>query len=83
MAAGLPIICSNFDFWDELIFKEYKCAIKVDPLSSLEIADAVERLIYSDIDSKKMIREGTRAIKETFNWKIEEKKLYDVYNNLN
>ena len=83
MAAGLPIICSNFDFWDELIFKEYKCAIKVDPLSSLEIADAVERLIYSDVDSKKMIREGTRAIKETFNWKIEEKKLYDVYNNLN
>ena len=43
----------------------------------------MERLIYSDIDSKKMIREGTRAIKETFNWKIEEKKLYDVYNNLN
>ena len=52
-------------------------------MSSQEIADAVELLIYSDIDSKKMIEEGTRAIKETFNWNIEEKKLYDVYNSLN
>lgn len=83
MAAGLPIVCSNFDYWDELIFKKYKCAVKVDPLSSLEIAAAVELLIYSDIDSKKMIEEGTRAIKETFNWKLEEKKLYDAYNSLN
>ncbi len=83
MAAGLPIVCSNFDYWDELIFKKYKCAVKVNPLSSSEIADAVELLIYSDNDSKKMIEEGTRAIKETFNWNIEEKKLYDVYNSLN
>ena len=28
--------------------------MKVNPLSSQEIADAVELLIYSDIDSKKM-----------------------------
>jgi len=82
MAAGLPIICSNFDFWNELIFKKYKCAIQVDPLSSRKIADAIELLIYSDIDSKKMIDEGTRAVKETFNWKVEEKKLYDIYNSI-
>ena len=82
MAAGLPIICSNFDFWNELIFKKYKCAIQVDPLSSRKIADAIELLIYGNIDSKKMIDEGTRAVKETFNWKVEEKKLYDVYNSL-
>ena len=82
MAAGLPIICSNFDFWNELIFRNYKCAVQVNPLSSLEIADAVEHLIYNENDCKKMIKEGTRAIKETFNWKIEEKKLYDIYNSL-
>ncbi len=82
MAAGLPIICSNFDFWDELIFKNFKCGVQVDPLSSLEIADAIELLIYSDIDCEKMIEEGKRAIEETFNWKLEEKKLYDIYSNL-
>ena len=82
MAAGLPIVCSNFDFWEELIFKKYKCAVQVDPLSSSEIAGAVEHLMYNDIVSKKMIEEGIRAIKETFNWNIEEKKLYDVYNRI-
>ena len=38
-----------------------------------KIADAIELLIYGNIDSKKMIDEGTRAVKETFNWKVEEK----------
>jgi len=82
MASGIPIICSNFELWDNMILKKYKCGIKINPLSSHDLANAIETLINEKNMAEKMIIEGKKGIMNDFNWKNEENKLYSAYDNI-
>jgi len=81
MAAGLPVIASNIKLWGEII-KDAKCGICVDPLNPKAIADAIEYIMTHPIEAKKMGENGKRAVREKYNWSIEEKKLFSVYKGL-
>jgi len=78
MAAGIPIIASDFLFYKELL-EGYDCAVFVDPLEPHEIGEACKKLLADDDKAKKMGDIGRQAVIEKFNWSHEEKKLYDVY----
>jgi glycosyltransferase involved in cell wall biosynthesis len=81
MEAGLPVICSNFPNWVKII-NEYHCGIAVDPYDTRGIASAIKLLLEDDQTAMQMGENGKKAVNERFNWKIEEIKLLEVYNQL-
>jgi len=78
MAAGLPVIASNFPLWKEIV-EGNKCGICVDPLKPMEIAKAIKYLMEYPRIRKKMGENGRGAILEKFNWENESKKLLALY----
>lgn len=82
MSMGLPVIISDYPYAREIL-KNYEFGIAVDPENIDEIADAIEYLTNNLDIARKMGMEGRRAVKEKFNWGIEEKKLLELYKQLN
>ena len=76
--AGLPIICTNFILWREFV-ERCHCGICVDPENEDEIADAIRYLLDHPDEARQMGENGRRAVKEEFNWGVEEKKLLALY----
>ena len=81
MAAGLPVIASNFPLWKKII-EGNNCGICVNPLNPKEIAKAVEYLIEHPGEAKRMGENGRKAVLEKYNWENESKKLLQVYEKL-
>jgi glycosyltransferase involved in cell wall biosynthesis len=81
MAAGLPVIASDFPLWREII-EGNDCGICVDPLNIKEIANAIDRLFSDRELARRMGSNGLKAIKEKYNWSLEEKNLLEAYNSL-
>ncbi len=78
MYAGLPIICTDFDLWSEIVH-DYKCGICVNPYNKDEVKKAIIYLLNNYEDAKKMGENGRKAVIEKYNWNTEEKKLLDLY----
>ena len=81
MAAGLPVIASNFPLWKEIVGGN-KCGLTVNPLNSQEIAKAIEYLLEQPELRRKMGENGRRAVEEKYNWEQEAEKLLAVYERL-
>lgn len=81
MAAGLPVIGSNFPLWKSII-EANNCGICVDPSDSTAIADAINSIASNKALAKQMGDNGSRLVKEKYNWGHEEKKLINYYQQL-
>ena len=81
IAAGLPVIASNFPLWKEII-EGNNCGLTVNPLNPREIAKAVEYLLEHSDEARKMGENGRKAVVEKYNWETESKKLIAVYEDL-
>lgn len=81
MSAGLPLITSNFPFWKDIV-EGNTCGLCVNPLKPKEIADAIAYIINNPKVAEQMGKNGKKAVEEKYNWKIEEKKLYKIYEGL-
>ena len=81
MSAGIPVIASDFPLWREIIGKE-NCGILVNPLNPTDIAKAINILISDPIKAYDYGQNGLKAVKEKFNWTIEEKKLINFYKSI-
>lgn len=79
MAAGLPVIASNFKSWKTLI-DENELGITINPENIEEIANAISYLNNNKAIAKRMGDNGRKAFEKKFNWQIEEKKLIELYN---
>lgn len=78
MGAGIPVIASNFPLWKTII-ENNSCGICVDPLDPKEIAESINFIISNPEKAELMGRQGQQAVKEKYNWDIEEKKLFNFY----
>ncbi len=78
MAAGLPVIASNFPLWREII-DSAKCGICVNPLDPKQIASAVNLLFKDPEQALRLGNAGKIATISDYNWVLEEKKLVDFY----
>lgn len=78
MAAGLPVIASNFPLWKEIV-EGNECGLTVDPLNPKEIAKTIEYLLDNPDERRKMGENGRRAVLEKYNWDNESKKLLALY----
>jgi glycosyltransferase involved in cell wall biosynthesis len=78
MAAGLPIVASDFPFWRALV-AETGCGLTVNPLDPAAIASAVTYLLNHSDEAAEMGRRGRAAVRERFNWQPEATKLLGLY----
>ena len=81
MMAGLPVVCSDFVLWKAFV-ERYNCGICVNPKNVDEIASAIRYLLDNPDEARRMGENGRQAVKEEFNWEIEEKKLFKLYENI-
>ncbi len=78
MMAGIPVICTNYTLWAEIIDK-WHCGICVSPDDVEAIRDAINYFIHNPRKTQEMGNAGRLAVKTEFNWSIEEKKLLHLY----
>jgi len=79
MTCSLPIVMSNFPYWQE-IFRD--CALFVDPYDSKDIAEKISYLLDNPNKAKELGKNGRKLIEEKYSWKAESKKLLEMYKNL-
>lgn len=81
MAAGLPVVASNFPMWKKII-DEYSCGICVEAGDASAVAEAVKKLL-DDVDTAELMgKNGRRAVEEKYNWNLEAEKLIQAYKEL-
>lgn len=81
MAAGLPVIASDFPLLREII-QSARCGLLVDPQNPQAIADAMQWIIDNPEEASAMGCRGRAAIEERFNWEAESEKLLNLYQQL-
>jgi glycosyltransferase involved in cell wall biosynthesis len=78
MAAGLPVIASDFPRFRELV-EQNGCGICVPPRDPAAIAAAIEWIFDHPTEAEEMGRRGRRLTLSSFNWKSEEDALLQLY----
>ncbi|RGT72487.1 glycosyltransferase [Ruminococcus sp. AF18-22] len=78
MAAGIPVIASDFSEWKDIVDME-KCGLCVNPNNKEEIANAIAQLLKEPETAKAMGENGRRAICEKYSWNNEGNKMLEVY----
>ncbi|AFM26939.1 glycosyltransferase family 4 protein [Desulfomonile tiedjei] len=78
MAAGLPIIASDFPFWRKII-EDVGCGLLADPLDPGSIADRIQWILAHPKEAEKMGKRGLAAVQTRFNWNLEIPNLLRVY----
>jgi glycosyltransferase involved in cell wall biosynthesis len=78
MAAGVPVIASDFPNWRELILGTGS-GILVDPLQTSAIAESIAYIVSHPTEAHAMGLRGRRAVENLYSWNNEEKRLLDLY----
>lgn len=81
MAAGLPVLASDFPDWQSLIEKN-DCGITVDPLDIQSISEKIRFLLKKPCFSCRLGNNGYRAARRYYHWAGEERKLWKLYQDL-
>jgi glycosyltransferase involved in cell wall biosynthesis len=81
MAAGIPVIASDFPLWRQII-GEARCGLLIDPQDPQAIARAMDYLLSHDAEAEAMGRRGRKAVCELYNWNSEERVLLKFYSDL-
>jgi glycosyltransferase involved in cell wall biosynthesis len=81
MAAGLPVIASDFPLWREIVGRA-QCGLLVNPLDVSEIASAMTWILQHPEESMAMGKRGRAAVLEKYNWVPEQEKLLTFYNDI-
>jgi glycosyltransferase involved in cell wall biosynthesis len=81
MAAGIPVIASDFPLWRRII-SEAECGLLVDPQDPQAIARAMEYLLNHEAEAEAMGRRGRKAAFKLYNWDSEERILLRFYSEL-
>ncbi len=81
MSVGLPVIMTSSPY-NETVCEKYRFGLCVAPDDIEGIASAIRRLLDDPDAARQMGENGRRAVKEEFNWSIEEKNLLKLYEDI-
>ncbi len=81
MALALPSVLSDTPYIRQVV-EQYQIGICVDPANVVEIAAAIRYLLEHPDEAQRMGENGRRAIREEFNWGVEEQKLFALYEDI-
>jgi len=79
MAFSLPMVMSNFPYWQKIFGN---CALFVDPYDSKDIAEKISYFLDNPDEAKELGKEGRKLIEEKYSWEAESRKLLEMYENL-
>lgn len=81
MSAGLPVLCSDFPFWQSMVDSEgvgYSCS----PFDPEAIAALMDRINSDPANARAMGESGRRLVVNNFSWRPEGRKLLALYDEL-
>lgn len=81
MAAGMPIIVSDFPEWAEIVH-QWDCGLLVDPTSPKALADGIAALLVDPQRARSMGANGQRAVRGGLSWESQTTALLDLYERL-
>ncbi|WP_414050642.1 glycosyltransferase family 4 protein [Macrococcus animalis] len=81
MAAGIPVIASNFQLW-ETIIDESKSGFCVDPKDTAQQVELARKIINDNEYAKQLGDSGRKFVLEKYNWNNESQKLLELYKQL-
>lgn len=81
MAAGVPVIASDFPDWREII-DAARCGLLVPPEHPRTIATAMEYLLTHPEEAREMGLRGRQAVEGSYVWDVEKKTLLELYDSL-
>jgi glycosyltransferase involved in cell wall biosynthesis len=81
LAAGLPLIASDFEHWRPIIL-DNDCGLLVDPDSPSQVAAAVARYAADDSLARRHSANARKLAVERLNWTSQGAALVDVYRRL-
>jgi len=81
MAAGIPVIASNFESWQRLL-ADVGCGVTVDPTDPFAVATAIRELDSNRARAQEMGLRGREAFLSRFSWALEEPRLIELYQSL-
>lgn len=81
MMNGMPTIIYSSPYVEE-VMKQYEFGIMVDSDNIEEMADAIKYLRDNPSEVKRMGENAIEAVKNVFNWDTQEKKLFELYNEI-
>jgi len=81
MSMALPVILSHCPYNDRII-EQYRFGLCVEPGNAEDLANAISYLLDHPEEARKMGENGRKAVKEAFNWGVEEQKLFALYEDI-
>lgn len=81
MAAGLPIVSSNFPTWRALV-EQPRAGIAIDPADWRGIIAAIQWLHDHPKEAVEMGLNGRKAVQDCFNWQSQADNLLGLYHRL-
>ena len=81
MMFGLPVICSNFPNWEEIV-ESANSGVCVDPLDENEIVKTVQKLKSDIARVNEMSVSGRQAVAEQYNWEQQFLMLDEFYQSI-
>lgn len=77
MAAGVPVIASDFPLWREIV-EDAQCGLLVK-VHAPSVAAAMQWMIDHPQEARQMGENGRRAVQERYNWNTEAQRLTELY----
>jgi len=81
MAAGLPLVASDFDHWRTLVHDE-RCGLHANSQDAGSVASAIEKMLRDPFEAEAMGRRGQMAVRERYNWSVEAAAMLRAYERL-
>ena len=81
MAAGLPVIGSDFPVFRELL-DDGRCGLLIPPGDPKALAEAIEWIFTHEDEAEAMGVHGRRRVEQLYTWQAESAKLVELYRRL-
>ncbi len=81
MAAGVPVIASDFPLWRKLI-EDIGCGILVDVTDNKAVAAAIDWVVTHPDEAQAMGEKGRLAVEREYNWSSQQRALLDLYHQI-
>lgn len=78
MSAGLPVICSDFARWKEVV-EGYGCGVCVESSSAETVASRINALLSDQAEAKRLGENAAKLAHQRYTWENERKKLLLTY----
>ena len=81
MAAGIPVVCSDFPLWRSIVEKN-GCGICVNPFDTDSVAEAIQKIVDEPTEAAKMGNNGREAVERQYNWDSQAEVMKMFYQSL-